>query len=212
MSTPDSKTVNRSRFPVASFLIILWMLSNAWIPCYGQLIYQQIRPLPAGDIGGVVVTDPTLGSAPIGQLIEGSDGRLYGTASRSDFLAPGAVFRVNKDGSGYSALWKFGVVTNDGLNSWGGLVEGTDGSLFGTTYSGGTNNLGTVFKLTSAGGDGYTNKILKSFTGLNGDGANPTCKLIIGIDGWLYGTTYNGGSNNVGIVFKMQTNGANFTV
>jgi uncharacterized repeat protein (TIGR03803 family) len=158
-----------------------------------------------------------MGQYPMGQLIEGFDGKLYGTATNSGFAEfssgfEGSVFRVNKDGSNFVPLWKFGAMPYDGSNSFAGVVLGSDGSLYGTTYVGGSNNLGTVFRLTSAGNNGYTNKILKSFTGLNGDGANPSCKLILGFDGWLYGTTYNGGSNNVGVLFKLQTNGTSFTI
>ncbi len=153
-----------------------------------------------------------MGDMPIGQLIEGADGKLYGTTSFSGFPSTGGgVFQVNKDGSGFFTLYKFGLVPNDSSTNWAGLVQGSDGAFFGTSFSGGANNLGTVFRLTSSGNGGYTNKILKSFTGSNGDGANPGCKLIIGVDGWLYGTTYNGGTNNLGVIFKMQTNGVGFT-
>jgi uncharacterized repeat protein (TIGR03803 family) len=150
----------------------------------------------------------------LGQLIEGNDGKLYGTMSQtnSSFAnAGGVAFRVNKDGSGYVTLCRFGVSANDGQYPVAGLVQGSDGSLYGTTLFGGANNVGTVFKLTPTGTGGFTNTFIKSFTGANGDGANPACKLTIGFDGWLYGTTANGGSNNMGVAFKMQTNGANFT-
>jgi uncharacterized repeat protein (TIGR03803 family) len=154
-----------------------------------------------------------MGDSPIGQLIEGTDGKLYGTTSRTGngFAGDGTVFRVNKDGSGFAVLWRFGTVPFDGSNSWAGLVQGSDGSFYGTTFLGGTNNLGTVFRLSSAGNGGYTNKTLKSFTGINGDGANPAGNLIFGTDGFLYGTTVNGGTNNIGTVFRLLPTGGSFT-
>jgi uncharacterized repeat protein (TIGR03803 family) len=191
---------------------VLAILCGAASSCFGQFVYQQINFLPVGDIPGSATFDPSMGSRPMGQLIEGFDGKLYGTMSESGFPSVGGVvFRENKDGSGFITLCKFGMVPNDCSNSWAGLVQNADGSLYGTTYFGGTNSLGTVFKLTPTGNGGFTNKILKSFTGINGDGANTACKLIVGVDGWLYGTTYNGGSNSVGVAFKVQTNGAGFT-
>ena len=194
--------------------MIAWVLGCALTPCFGQLVYQETKELPAGLIIGSNGSDITMGASPIGQLIEGSDGKLYGTASESDFSGDpvgGTAFRLNKDGSNFVPIWRFGSITNDGLVPSAGLVQGTDGSLYGTTLFGGTNNLGTVFRLSILGNGGYTNRTIKSFTGINGDGANPGCKLIIGTDGWLYGTTYNGGSNSVGVAFKMQTNGVGFT-
>jgi uncharacterized repeat protein (TIGR03803 family) len=204
MSTLDSRFMGRFVLISGGMLIV----SNL---CFGQFVYQSIRPVPAGDNPDSQFPDTTMGDMPIGQLIEGADGKLYGTTSVSSSPSGGGVFRVNKDGSDFVTLCKFGLVPNDCSNSWAGLVQGGNGSFYGTTFFGGTNTLGTVFRVTPSGNGGYTNKILKSFTGNNGDGANPSCKLIVGTDGWLYGTTYNGGSNNVGVIFKMQTNGVGFT-
>ena len=111
----------------------------------------------------------------------------------------------------FTNLYSF-TGTNDGANPYAGLVQGSDGYFYGTTYSGGTNNLGTVFKISTNGA--YTS--LYSFTGTK-DGANPSAGLVQGSDGNFYGTTYNGGTNNYpflfhtnnyGTVFKISTNGA----
>jgi uncharacterized repeat protein (TIGR03803 family) len=213
MSTTDAKTMHKLRLVSVWFLVVVGMMANLETSSFGQFVYQQIKGLPAGKIPGSDADDPSMGINPIGQLIEGIDGKLYGTMSGDPFSPAngGAIVRMNKDGSGYVALWKIGLGPNDCTNVVAGLVQGSDGSFFGTSYLGGTNGQGSVFRLSSAGNGGYTNKILKSFTGLNGDGANSAGKLIIGSDGWLYGTTYNGGTNNVGVAFKMQTNGAGFT-
>lgn len=212
MSMSESGIVHRSRRWLTYLCLACWLAVAFVNLSFGQLVYQTVRPLPAGDNPGSAQPDTSMGDMPIGQLIEGADGKLYGTASFSGFPSTGGgVFRVNKDGSGFVTLYKSGLVPNDSSTNLAGLVQGSDGSFFGTSFSGGTNNLGTVFRLTSSGNGGYTNKILKSFTGSNGDGANPACKLIIGVDGWGYGTTYNGGTNNLGVIFKMQTNGLGFT-
>jgi uncharacterized repeat protein (TIGR03803 family) len=91
--------------------------------------------------------------------------------------------------------------TNDGANPYAGLVQGSDGNLYGTASSGGTSNLGTVFKISSSG----ELTRLHSFNGA--DGAAPYAALLQGADGNLYGTTYAGGASNLGTIFQFSTNG-----
>jgi uncharacterized repeat protein (TIGR03803 family) len=104
-------------------------------------------------------------------------------------------------GAVFTSLYSF-TGTNDGSDP-NGLVQGSDGNFYGTTGGGGTNNLGTVFKITSTGA--LTS--LYSFTGTN-DGANPDAGLVQGSDGNFYSTTEAGGTNGLGTVFKITTNGA----
>src|SRR5689334_9874488 len=100
MSTTDAKTRHLTVLRAVLLVIAGSVLIQPWIPCFGQLVYQQIQSLPAGDIPGSTSPDPSMGEFPRGQLIEGSDGKLYGTMSGPGFLG-GSVFRVNKDGSGF---------------------------------------------------------------------------------------------------------------
>lgn len=83
------------------------------------------------------------------------------------------------------------------------LVQGTNGSLYGTTYYGGATNMGTVFSVTTTG----TQTILYSFKGGTTDGANPTGGLTLGTDGNFYGTTQQGGSTTEGVIFKITPTG-----
>ncbi len=106
-----------------------------------------------------------------------------------------------------TTLHSFGVCTN-GANPYGGLVQGSDGNFYGTTGYGGTNNAGTVFKISTTG----ALSSLYSFTGGN-DGSGPVAGLVQGRDGYLYGTTGGGakgggGKNGCGTVFKISTDGA----
>jgi uncharacterized repeat protein (TIGR03803 family) len=89
----------------------------------------------------------------------------------------------------------------NGANPSAALVEGKDGSFYGTTYQGGTNGYGTIFRVTLAGM--LTN--LFCFSGTNG--ANPLAGLVEGNDGLFYGTTFYGGTSSNGTVFKVDTNG-----
>ena len=89
----------------------------------------------------------------------------------------------------------------DGALPVAGLVQGTDGNFYGTTGSGGTDNDGTVYKITPNG----ILTTLHSFAG--NDGAGPGAALIQATDGNFYGTTPTGGTNDGGTIFKTTPSG-----
>src|SRR5271163_452195 len=90
---------------------------------------------------------------------------------------------------------------NDGAQPEAGVIFDAAGNLYGTTYEGGAQGLGTVFKLASNADRDWTETVLYSFNG--SDGANPGAGLIFDASGDLYGTTYSGGAYNVGTVFEL---------
>jgi uncharacterized repeat protein (TIGR03803 family) len=92
------------------------------------------------------------------------------------------VFRFTPGVSGVTTLHAF--VGSDGAGPNTTLVKALDGSLYGTTSSGGAHNLGTVFRI-SEGGDFES---LHSFDSASGEGTSPV-GLAAGSDGNLYGTT-----------------------
>lgn len=96
-------------------------------------------------------SDPT-GSQPVGELLRGSDGALYGLAAAGGLDGWGAVYRITTTGA-HSVLAEFtgedGLVR--GASPRAGLITGADGQLHGTTSAGGAGNLGTAFKITIAG-------------------------------------------------------------
>jgi len=95
-----------------------------------------------------------------------------------------------------TTLHSFGLFFN-GENP-GGLVQGSDGDFYGTTYYGGTYGPGSVLKISTNG----ALTTLYSFTGTN-DGAYPNAGLVQGSDGSFYGTTFNGGAGGAGTVFRL---------
>jgi uncharacterized repeat protein (TIGR03803 family) len=129
---------------------------------------------------------------------------------KTKILAVGVVamwlvaFEARGDAVTFSTFFEFGGTNGAYPNA--GLVQGTDGSFYGTTYLGGTNdNHGTVFRITT----NATLASLVSFSYTNGSGLGTT--LVQGRDGYFYGTAYQGGvleNGGYGTVFQVATNGA----
>ena len=147
---------------------------------------------------------PADGSNPNGGLVPGSDGNFYGTASEggTNTCSCGVVYRISPGGS-YTTLYSFHGYP-DGSTPEAGLVLGSDGNFFGTTYTGGTNNVyayGTLFRISP--GSSYTT--LYSF-GPQNRGSYPQSPLVQGSDGDFYGTTYESGTGFRGTVFKLFAN------
>lgn len=148
------------------------------------------------------------GGSPNSWLVE-SGGKLYGTAFTAGSNGLGAVFSVNKDGSGYTMLHSFAGGTNDGANPQAGLLVGIDGALYGTCTTGGSNQYGTVFKL-NPDGSGY--RLLHTMGSIADDAELPYGGLIQGQDNQLYGTGYGGGTNGSGAIYRLDTNGTSYAL
>jgi len=99
-------------------------------------------------------------------------------------------------------LYNFGGAPNDGKNSRAALFQDANSNLYGTTYAGGSNNIGVVFRVTPAGI--LTN--LHHFAGP--EGSHPVAEVVPGNDGNFYGTTYLGGTNAAGVVYVISPQGA----
>ena len=149
------------------------------------------------------------GSYPAAELLQASDGMLYGTTEDGGTNNCGIIFKINTDGTGFSQVHAFNGYT-DGEESQGGLLQGReDGVLYGTTSTGGTGYGGTIFKVNTDG-SGFlvlTNLNVKT-------GTDPLSGMVEGADGYLYGTTfsdgdYEGAGYNGGI-FKLSRDGSSF--
>ncbi len=167
----------------------------------------------AGALTTLASFDGSDGRDPgFGSLIQATDGNFYGTTlgggtntGCGDSQGCGTVFKMTSHGK-LTTLYNFCAQINctDGFEVFGGLVQGSDGILYGTTAGGGANGYGTVFKLTTRG----KLTTLHSFDDYP-DGAYPEAALIQATDGNFYGTTPNGGTNGVsGTVFRITPAGA----
>jgi uncharacterized repeat protein (TIGR03803 family) len=141
------------------------------------------------------------GKYPMGGLVRDAEGNLFGTTSSGGAYNWGTIFEITGAGE-ESILFDFGGDTQDGFAPFSTLTADEEGNLYGTTTQGGTYSLGTVFKFSKAG----KIKILHTFAGSPSDGAGVNGELWLDSDGNLYGTTYQGGSQNYGTIFKVNPN------
>jgi hypothetical protein len=102
----------------------------------------------------------------------------------------------------FKLLHSFLGYPKDGSYPVAGLSSDSAGNIYGTTYYGGSANLGTVFQMKQSKGK-WTVKTIHNFAGGNG-GANPAGGIIAGSNGYFYGTTVFGGATfNVGTVYAL---------
>jgi uncharacterized repeat protein (TIGR03803 family) len=152
----------------------------------------------------------TDGGTPTGWLIQATDGDFYGTTVAQGAKLGGTVFKITPEGT-LTTLYSFCLqgynCTDDtiGEGPQAGLVQGTNGRLYGTTVQGGgshncTYGCGTIFELTQQG-EAWTLKTLHSFD--LEDGWYPY-GLFQATNGNLYGTTYYGGAGSDGTVFTLD--------
>ena len=148
----------------------------------------------------------TDGAVPQTSLVQGLDGNFYGTTANEGANSVGTVFRITSTGA-LTTLWSFCSLPDcsDGAYPEAALVQGIDSNFYGTTSGGGTNNAGTVFKITPAG----ALTPLWQFCSLPDctDGAYPYAALFQAADGNFYGTTEYGGTNDDGTIFEITPAG-----
>ena len=146
------------------------------------------------------------GANPLGNLIQATNGNFYGTASIGGAYGNGAIFEITAAGV-ESVLYSFNPSANAGYGPTSGVVQASDGNLYGTTPATGNNpnkNFGTVFKVSLSGQE----TLLYAFQGLAvSDGQLPKAGLIQGVDGNFYGTTSEAGAGDSGTVVKLTPAG-----
>lgn len=175
-----------------------WLGPNGWGTVF--------KITPSGTLTTLHGFDYTDGGNPTG-LFQASNGNLYGTTEQGgDLLCTGGdpcgtVYEITLSETFTSLVSLCGLQPpcTNGAFPYAGLVQ-DGGALYGTTYSGGTYSVGSLFKITPSG----TFSTLYDFD----FGYLPQAALIVGPDGNLYGTTYSGGASGDGTIFKITPAGA----
>ncbi|MGA2028965.1 MAG: choice-of-anchor tandem repeat GloVer-containing protein, partial [Verrucomicrobiota bacterium] len=170
----------------------------------------------SGIINGHSYNTNSDGENPGRLLLSGNT--LYGAATMGGTNGSGTVFSINTDGTGFTNLYNFSILTHstnsDGASPDGGELTISGNTLYGTALLGGANDNGTVFKINTDG-TGFTNLYTFSAgtgSGLdigNNDGARPNGTLTLS-GNTLYGTTTTGGNNGAGVLFQVNTDGSGF--
>jgi uncharacterized repeat protein (TIGR03803 family) len=163
------------------------------------------RMTPAGEVTVLHDFAPIGVNCHNGPLIQGTDGALYGTNSGGGNESAGEVYRLTLGGT-FTSLHSFKHSdTVDGYYPCDGVVQGTDGALYGTTYGGGVFfGRGTAYRLAL---DGSTFQTIHSF-GLDYPlgGYIPWTRLVVGSDGALYGRDNGGGLFAQGMAYRLAQN------
>jgi uncharacterized repeat protein (TIGR03803 family) len=152
------------------------------------------------------------GSQPIADLVMDSKGALYGTTEYGGTSGYGTVFRLKPSHGAYkeTVLHNFsGATGQDGVNPEGRLTLDKRGNLYGTTNTGGAASCqcGLVFEIKTSGKD-Y--RKLFSIQGSSGGSAMRASAIAFGANGTLYGTVYQGGYADVGVLFSLTPSNSGY--
>jgi uncharacterized repeat protein (TIGR03803 family) len=148
------------------------------------------------------------GYDPGAKLAFDSQGNLYGSVVETNRVG-GNVFRLSPQSNGTwseTLIHKFTSSNGDGYLPRGGVILDSKGNIYGTTSQGGLQNDGIVYELSPNGSGGYSETIVFTFTGQS-TGSSPYSAPTLDANGNLFGTTFGGGTNFVGIVYELTKSG-----
>lgn len=145
----------------------------------------------------------TNGAYASGNLIQASNGKLYGMTSSGGTYNFGTLFSFDPATAAYTKLLDFD--STNGATPYGSLMQASNGKLYGMTATGGTGNFGVLFSFAPATAS-YSK--LRDFDSTRG--SLPYGNLVQASDGKLYGMTNSGGSNNRGVIFSFNISNAAF--
>ncbi len=179
------------------------------IPTNTQVSFQNSTAIVPASAIHKFTSAPNDGTRPGGTLTRASDGMLYGTTSSGGSGGGGTVFRLALDGSGYMILRHFSSFLPSGSGPNYPPIEGSDALLYGTTTYGGSSGVGLIYRMNK---DGSNYQTLRNFQISNSSPFFSRGSLTEASNGFLYGTSGNGGANFGGTIFRLKPDGSNFSI
>ncbi len=141
------------------------------------------------------------GSQPLGDVMQASNGLLYGTTSANGSSGKGTIFSFNTTSNTFTTLYNFNGL--EGATPGGDLLQATNGKLYGAFKEEGQGNSGGIYSWTISSGT-YTEEYDFNIPPTTTEGKFPDCALVQGSDGKLYGTTTQGGTGDLGLIFRFN--------
>jgi uncharacterized repeat protein (TIGR03803 family) len=188
----DSRRAIRKSLAIAALVAVIAAMIVAATPPAQAQTYTVLHDFTDGADGG----EPH-------QMIQGSDGNFYGTATNGGAHNSGDIFEVTPSGA-FSVVYSF-TGGADGCQPEGPVFRDSNGDIYGTTHECGDPKCrcGIFFKLDTNG----DLTVLHTFTrGTEAEGEFPS-NNIVSVNGALYGTTEAGGSNGAGLIYKITKTG-----
>jgi len=178
--------------------------STVWeLPKDGDTITALVTFKSTDQLAGDLATDAT------GKLAVDSSHNIFGTTARGGAKGLGSVFQISLTSftgtqHTFSTLASFDNTKSNtyGVDPTGTLLRQSDGSLVGTTASGGSSGDGTIFAAVPGTGSTYSIVTKAPFKGTSASGIHPLGTLIMD-NGNLFGVTATGGSKGYGTVFEL---------
>lgn len=169
----------------------------------GGVVFQ-LAPSADGWTPSMMYAFPS-GSQPCCLTLDAS-GNVYGATFAGGAYGAGTVFRLKKTSSGawgLQTLHSFGSGSDGATPGFSAPVFDSAGNIYGTTFFGGSDGVGVVYKLSTRSGGNWTETILHNFANDGVDGNTPGGGVVFGPDGNLYGTTSSGGLYGDGTVYEL---------
>lgn len=134
---------------------------------------------------------------PLARLMKATNGLLYGVTEHGGTNDAGTLFSYNTGTSTFTTLYNFGAA--NGTEPLAGLLQATNGKLYGTTSYGGANDKGVLFSFDPA-----TAQYAKLYDFVQANGENPNAPLMQAANGLLYSTTMTGGASFQGTLYSFD--------
>ena len=172
---------------------------------HGRGVLYEIDPSTNSYIKKIDFEGTINGDYPVGGLIEGSNGKIYGTTKKGGVNSNGTLFEYDYLTNTLSKIVDFDNENTAG--PYGSLLEASNNKLYGMTWGDGNVDRGVLFEYN------YSNSIFSELYNFNGEtnGAYPRGNLIEAANGILYGMTSQGGANDEGVLFGYDITNSTLT-